>query len=226
MNGTEQTTGLDLSQVNMVDLFDDSTPTVADTTDAVSQDLTTAGNVSEPDKGDDQNLDNDTDSQASAEADASSTQTTGDGTDDHGDAGDQIDDTADSSDDDNADPSVISELDKILGYEVEGDFEDSYQGIASYTQSVAEKIADTKLAEIFQQMPEVQKFMQYRINGGDPQKYFQTSSQASRYAGVEIAEDNTSMQKQVVSALMEHQGYNTEEISESLEDLEDTGLLF
>jgi len=226
MNKSAQTTGLDLSQVNMVDLFDDSTPIVADTTEAISEETLTAGDDQNSDKGEDLDLNNDANLQADADADASSHATAGDGA-----AGD-VDDrgkgdaTDDSSDDGDADSSVIGELGNLLGYDIEGDFEDSYEGIASYTQQVADKIAEQKLSELFEQMPDVQKFMQFRINGGDSNKYFQTAQQASKYAGVEIAEDNTQMQKQVVGALMEHQGYSSEEIAETMEDLEDTGLLY
>jgi hypothetical protein len=225
MNNSAQPMGLDLSQVNMVDLFDDSTIPAADTAGADTDGLP-AGDDANPDKGDDQNLNNDQDSQADANADASSDAAADDGDSGDADGGDQSNASDDSSDDGDSDSSVIAELGNLLGYEIEGDFEDSYEGIASYTQQVADKIAEQKLSELFEQMPDVQKFMQYRINGGDSKKYFQTAQQANKYAGVEIAEDNTQMQKQVISALMEHQGYNTEEISETMEDLEDTGLLY
>ncbi len=72
MNKSAQTTGLDLSQVNMVDLFDDSTPIVADTTEAISEETLTAGDDQNSDKGEDLDLNDDANLQAEADADASS----------------------------------------------------------------------------------------------------------------------------------------------------------
>ena len=48
-----------------------------------------------------------------------------------------------------SEPGVIDTLRQKLGYEIEGSFEDDYDGVVSFTQSVAGEIAKEQLDTVF-----------------------------------------------------------------------------
>src|SRR5688572_23712618 len=68
--------------------------------------------------------------------------------------------------------SFYESLAKTLGYEVEGEFEESVEGVAKYTKAVAEQIAQEEIKDLFNSYPDVKEYLQFRLNDGDPAKYF------------------------------------------------------
>ena len=72
--------------------------------------------------------------------------------------------------------SIISTLKERLGYDVEGEFEDDYDGIAGLTKAMAEKIAEEQFASVFQSFPDIQEYLNYRVSGGDPDKFFKVAA--------------------------------------------------
>ena len=55
------------------------------------------------------------------------------------------------------DTSVIDVLRSKFGYEVEGDFEEDYDGVVAFTQTVANEIAKEQLDSVFGQYPAVEQ---------------------------------------------------------------------
>ena len=123
-----------------------------------------------------------------------------------------------------AEASMFATLSEKLGYEVEGDFAEDYDGLANYTTAVGEQIANERLQKMFEQYPDVAEYFQYRSNNGDPLKYFEAQQAELDYNSIEI-DDNLAVQKRVVIDGMRQAGFGDNEISEMVEDLEDTGLL-
>ena len=123
-----------------------------------------------------------------------------------------------------AEASMFATLSEKLGYEVEGDFHEDYDGLANYTTAVGEQIANERLQKMFEQYPDVAEHFQYRSNNGDPLKYFEAQQAELDYNSIEI-DDNLAVQKRVVIDGMRQAGFGDTEISEMVEDLEDTGLL-
>lgn len=123
-----------------------------------------------------------------------------------------------------AEASMFATLSQKLGYEVEGDFAEDYDGLANYTTAVGEQIANERLQKMFEQYPDVAEYFQYRSNNGDPLKYFEAQQAELDYNSIEI-DDNLAVQKRVVIDGMRQAGFGDSEISEMVEDLEDTGLL-
>lgn len=131
--------------------------------------------------------------------------------------------TEDTEEDDG--PSVIDTLRKKLGYEVEGDFKDDYDGVASFTQTVAQEIAKEQLDTVFTQYPDVEQYLQYRYNGGDPKQYFQAQSPDVDFTQLQLAEDDLAAQRMVVEQHMAMQGYTPEEVQESVQEYIEAGIL-
>lgn len=123
-------------------------------------------------------------------------------------------------------PGVIDTLRQKLGYEVEGTFKDDYEGVASFTQTVANEIAKEQLDTIFSQYPDVEKYLQFRYNGGDSQKYFQTHSPNVDYNAVQLSDDDVSTQRLIVQEHLAMQDYTPEEITEAVQDYMEAGLLY
>lgn len=131
--------------------------------------------------------------------------------------------TGDSEDVD--EPTVIFNLATSLGYTFEeGEkYEDNEAGLIAFTTKAAEKKAGEQLLEFFGQMPDVEEYARFRINGGDPSKYFEAIGSQTP---VELTEENAETQRFVMTKFLTKQGYETAEISEMITDYEDTGLLF
>jgi len=75
--------------------------------------------------------------------------------------------------------SVVSEIMSKLGYEVEGDFEDSTEGIIELTKAASEKIAEETLDAIFSNHPTVKQHLDFVMAGGDPNKFMATQGEAT-----------------------------------------------
>lgn len=121
--------------------------------------------------------------------------------------------------------SIISELQSKLGYELDQEFDESIEGLTEFTKATAEKMAQEQMQNVFSAFPDVQEYLNYRANGGDPRKYFQTATPERDFASMEIKEGDVVVQKQVVGAFLESQGFDRSEIQETLEDYEDAGIL-
>jgi len=121
--------------------------------------------------------------------------------------------------------TVIDVLKEKMGYDVVGDFSEDYDGVAQFTQTVAGEMAKEQLDSVFSQFPDVQEYLQFRYNGGDPKKYFQASSPTVDYNSLEIEADDVSTQRAVVQEHLRMMNYSEEEISETVQDYIDAGIL-
>ena len=121
--------------------------------------------------------------------------------------------------------SIISELQSKLGYELEQEFDESIEGLTEFTKATAEKMAQEQMQNVFSAFPDVQEYLNYRANGGDPRKYFQTAAPERDFSAMEVSEGDLVTQKQIVGAFLESQGFDSAEIKETLEDYEDAGIL-
>ncbi len=214
---------LDLSDVTLDNLIGD-TPLDDDLDqDELDQNDDNDDDNQDDDIDDDQNdNDNDSDDDDSDTGDDDDS----DNDDDNSDDQDDDDDEGDEEDEDSED-SVIAELTKHLGIELpEGEkFEDSVEGLKKFMETASEQIAYAQLQSVFEAVPDVQEYMNYRLNGGDPEQYL-SAVKSTDYSSVEIKEENVSVQKQVIREDLKRQGFEDEEINEVLEDYEETGLLY
>jgi hypothetical protein len=202
-----------LDNVTVEDLFGESTEEIQD--DPKPQ---------YPKPSDDPNPDEDDDQEGLDEG--------GDGTDGSGDdpdgdkdgdEGGDSDNDGDQDNDDGGGESLISEISAMLGYEVEGEFEESVEGIAQYTKKVADQMANQKFATLFEKFPAAYEFIQHLAAGKSPGDFSVSDEPSYVNTDVKSASDDTL--KQLVKDSMKIQGYEDDEIEEALTDYEDTGLL-
>lgn len=123
-------------------------------------------------------------------------------------------------------PLVESLKKRIGGLEdLEGEFEDSEDGLVQFTTAAASKMADNQLTELFTNLPQVGQFMEYMLNGGDERKYFETIGK-SAIDGIKVDQKNVLLQKQLVESKLTADGMTADEIDETIEDYEKAGILF
>lgn len=123
-------------------------------------------------------------------------------------------------------PSIFQALSERLGYEVEGEFKEDYDGLAEYTKKVAEKMIESQLGDLFKALPDVEEYMTFRLNGGNPKEFFGNTETTTDFASLEITEDNVQMQELVITELLRSQGFTADEIKETIEDYKDTNILY
>ena len=121
--------------------------------------------------------------------------------------------------------TIISTLKERMGYDVEGEFADDYDGIANLTKAMAEKIAEEQFQSVFSAFPDIQEYLNYRVSGGDPDKFFQVAAKEIDFSKLQLNKEDKGMQRKVLESFMEMQGYEPEEISDTIQDYEDAGIL-
>ena len=121
--------------------------------------------------------------------------------------------------------TIISTLKERMGYDIEGEFADDYDGIANLTKAMAEKIAEEQFQSVFQSFPDIQEYLNYRVSCGDPDKFFKVAAKEIDFGKLQLNKDDKGMQRKVVESFMQMQGFEAEEISEAIQDYEDAGLL-
>ena len=143
------------------------------------------------------------------------------------------DDDDDYIDDDNLDPndykddSVVSEIMDNLGYDIEdGDYDDTPEGIAELTTDIASQIADDRIDEVMEAFPLVKQHLDYVLAGGDSQRFMEANDPTKDYSLLEIDENDTRTQKQLLSNYFATKGHDKEFIEEMVNDFEDTGKLY
>lgn len=148
---------------------------------------------------------------------------TGDGTDEVLEPTDDV--VNDIVDNDEQTLTVIDVLREKFGYEIQGEYDEDYDGVVEFTKAVADEIAKEQVDAMFNQYPDVQEYLSYRHNGGKPEDYFRAQSPEVDFTQIEIDPDNSIMQRQVVERMMQIQGYAQEEIAEYIQDYVDAGIL-
>lgn len=126
----------------------------------------------------------------------------------------------------NDDKTIFHALNERLGYEVEGEFDEDYDGLANYTKKIAEKMVEAQFSDLFKALPDVEEYMAFRLNGGNPKEFFAANETTTDFSSLDITEDNTKAQELVIATLLKAQGFSQDEIQETIEDYKDTNILF
>ena len=116
------------------------------------------------------------------------------------------------------DGNLFTELNGRLGLEIAGEFEDSTEGLTNYVKEASTKMMQGALEAVFSQMPDVQEYMEYRQNGGEPNKFFQHAFPDVDYSTMEIGQEDVGAQREVIRTLMKKQGHDPNYINETLSD--------
>ena len=81
-----------------------------------------------------------------------------------------------SESEEDSEPTIIQSLKDRLGYEIDGEFGDDYDGIIGLTKAAATKMAEEQFESVFSSFPDIQEYLNYRVSGGDPEKYFKVAA--------------------------------------------------
>ena len=139
-------------------------------------------------------------------------------------------DTEEDDDDDDVEPSeksdtVVGEILSALGYEVEGDYPDTAEGLTEMTKDIASQMADDRLDEVLEAFPLVKDHLQYVLAGGQSQDFMQAHDPNLDYNAFTLSEDDTRSQKAILSDYFRVKGHDNDFINEMLEDYVDSGKL-
>ena len=119
----------------------------------------------------------------------------------------------------------FSEINKELGLDIEENFDDSKEGLLNYIKTAANKIADSKLEDDLSAFPDVKEYLEYRKNGGDPNKYKEVVSKEIDYEKFDLDKANTDQKIQAISDLMKLQGFDDKTINDIVKEYVDKDLV-
>lgn len=131
-----------------------------------------------------------------------------------------------SGEDGEIDNTVIGEVLTNLGYELEGDYADTVEGLTQMTQDVAQTMAEDQLDNLFEQFPEIQQHLEFVLNGGNSADFYNQGSRLNTVANVNLTENNVNAQQAVLVEYFRVKGHDDAFIAELLEDYASTDKLF
>jgi hypothetical protein len=120
---------------------------------------------------------------------------------------------------------LVKSIQNILGYELEGEFEDTEEGIAQMFEAARNKAADESLNTLLEQYPEAKELIEYRQMGGDPNKFFKTKFPDVDYQTIEFKEEDERQHEMLIRNELSARGLNKEEIEADIEDFKNGGIL-
>ncbi len=129
-------------------------------------------------------------------------------------------------DDEDTDPTVVSEVLEQLGYEPDGEYDDTPEGLAEMTKDIASQIADERIDNVLENFPLVKQHLEYVLQGGESQNFMEAHDPNMDYEKFNLKEDDAASQKVILSNYFQLKGHDKDFIDELLEDYEDTGKLY
>ena len=122
--------------------------------------------------------------------------------------------------------SLISEISNTLGFNVEGEYEETVEGITNFVRDMSQNIAESQLQQLFEQYPEVQQHLDFIMSGGQSNQYMQQYNRQIDFEALEIDPKDTNTQRGVFGQYLKAKGHDEEFISDMLDTLEENGKLF
>lgn len=120
------------------------------------------------------------------------------------------------------DVSLVEELKTTLG--VDGEYEDSVEGLQQVVEKASSTLAQQHIDQVFNSAPELKRFYDFVMLGGQPSKFIQHLSQDD-YSKIEFKEGDERQHEQIVRAELSKRGLSSEEINEEIEDFKNGGIL-
>ena len=124
------------------------------------------------------------------------------------------------------DDSLISEISTKFGYELEGEYEDTSEGLINMTKEIADKIAEDQLDKLFESFPDVKKHLDYAMAGGDSREFINSTNNLKDIESLKVEQDNAPMQRALLGEYFKLKGHDDEFINELLEDYSETNKLY
>lgn len=118
--------------------------------------------------------------------------------------------------------SLVEELRTALG--VDGEYDDSVEGLQQMVEKASSTLAQQHIDQVFGSVPELKRFYDFVMLGGEPSKFIQHISQDD-YSKIEFKEGDERQHEQIVRAELTKRGLSPEEINEEIEDFKNGGIL-
>jgi hypothetical protein len=122
--------------------------------------------------------------------------------------------------------NIVSEIANTLGFELEGEYEETVEGITNFVKDISQQAAEDQLQGLFEQYPEVQKHLDFLMAGGNSSQFLQTYNPQTDFGSIEMEESDVNIQRAVLGQFFYNKGHDQEFINDMLDTLEDNGKLF
>ena len=127
---------------------------------------------------------------------------------------------------DMSDYSIADQISSTLGFEMENDYADTVEGLTEYVKDIAQEVAEDQMQDLFEQFPEVQRHLDFVLNGGESEQFYEAFNPNADYNNFNLTENDSMSQKVILQQYFQHKGHDNEFINEMLEDYEDSGKLY
>ena len=125
------------------------------------------------------------------------------------------------------DETVINEVLTQLGYEFpDQEFNDDTDGLVQLAKAVGTKMAEDQLDGLFQAYPEIQKHLDFVLNGGKSDDWMKMSNSITDFEKISINEDDMRTQRAVLGEYFKLKGHDSAFVNELLDDYTDSNKLF
>jgi hypothetical protein len=122
--------------------------------------------------------------------------------------------------------TLVSEIATKFGYDLEGDYEDTPEGLTAMTNEIANKVAESQLDKLFVAYPEVKEHLEYSMNGGDSRQFILGNNAIKDLKDFTITENNINSQQAVMAEYLKVKGHDQDFISEMISDYTDSEKLY
>lgn len=122
--------------------------------------------------------------------------------------------------------TLVSEIATKFGYDLEGEYEDTPEGLTDMTKELANKVAEGQLDKLFVAYPEVKEHLEYAMNGGDSRQFILDNNAIKDLKDFTITENNINSQQAVMAEYLKVKGHDQDFISEMISDYTDSEKLY
>jgi len=104
-------------------------------------------------------------------------------------------------------------------------YEETYEGIRELMSDITQAAEASVFASLAESLPDVAQFLEFRMNGGKPEDFFNTMKTINNYKNIQITETNVDVQKQVYKDFLVRTGFTPEEAEEEIIEAEQLNVL-
>ena len=122
--------------------------------------------------------------------------------------------------------TIADQISTVLGFEMEAQYDDTVEGLTNYVRDISQEIAEDQIQDLFEQFPEVQRHLDFVLNGGESEQFFEAYNPSADYNNFTLTENDSMSQKVILQQYFQLKGHDNEFINEMLEDYEDSGKLY
>ena len=126
---------------------------------------------------------------------------------------------------DGDEPQIIDLIKENLGYEVEGAFDNSVEGVTEYARKAIPKAAEQMVQQLFEEYPEAQQLINH-LSQGNSLETFMEANKVPAHLSQEMTEESLDLQRQVMTEQFLSTGMSEEDAEAFVANLEEQGKLF